>query len=604
MRLAGRASPLWTGIGWLFALFLLVILPGVSAGDQFSVKEGVFPVKSLKPHMRGTALTVFQGGKIEQFPVEILGVIAQRSAPNRLVLIKAVGDRVMKAGGVAAGMSGSPVYIDGKLLGAIGFGWKFGDHSMALVTPVEEMLKIPPMEGADVKSKGPHDGLGQTPKDASDHVVSQDQVGQDAASGAVSQDQGLSSPLLIGGVSPRYGRLIGERLSSRVSAPGGGEIVASGSSVLSPGASIGVALVVGDVSVGTLGTVTAVDKDKFLAFGHPFMGRGSVKFFATEASVVGVIPSLETPFKLGTLGGVIGTVLQDRAQGLYGRIGMMPQGNDYEIRFHDLDSGKEAVRRFKAVVDPFVSSLVVPPAVAGCVEDLWGRTGQGTGEVKITVEGRGMPEGWNRTNFFLSDSDLPEKIFQEFSMIHSMLPLNPFLPLEPLSFRLDVKVTQTPKVLYIEKVQVPKDRTFSPGEMIGVDVWLRPWRSKVEKRTFSVKIPADARGDVEVLVRGGGVGEMEQESIKEGRRSIESFEGLLRELSAAEASNEIIVEVLCRRSKDREREDSTKLLSEIKEQRVKEGSLKVLKTNYYVEGLLRVPLKMTAEGDKERGEEE
>ncbi|MCX7827795.1 MAG: hypothetical protein N2315_01110 [Thermanaerothrix sp.] len=574
-----------------------MLLPGVSCGDQFSVKEGVFPVKSLKPHMRGVAFTVFHGDKVEQFPVEILGVVAQRSAPNRLVLIKAIGDRIIKAGGVAAGMSGSPVYVNGKLLGAIGFGWEFADHSMALVTPAEEMLKIPPMQGAEIDRKKPHSEVGQAVSVVSGDVESRDVASRDLLPETLSRDQGLSSPLLIGGVSPRYGRLIGERVSSRVSAPAGTGLTASGRPSLSPGSSIGVALVVGDVSVGTIGTVTAVDRDKFLAFGHPFMGRGAVKFFATEASVVRVIPSLETPFKLGTLGGVIGTVLQDRPQGVYGRIGVMPQGNDYEIRFHDLDSGTRAVRRFKAVADPFVSSLVVPPAVAGCVEDLWGRTGQGTGEVTVTVEGAGVPGGWSRTNFFLSDSDLPDKIFQEFSLIHSMLPLNPFMPLEPLSFRLDVKVTQTPKVLYIEKVEVPKDRSFSPGEIIGVDVWLRPWRGKAEKRTFSVKIPADARGDVEVLVRGGGVAEMEQESIKEGRRSIESLEGLLRELSAEEANNEILVEVLCRRSKDREREDSTKLLSEIKEQRVKEGSLKVLKTNYYVEGLLRVPLKMAAEGE-------
>lgn len=584
-------------------VLLMLASAGVGRGDEFSVPGGIFPVEKLKPGMTGKALTVFRGRLVEPFNVEILGVLRQESAPNRLVLIRAIGDRVLKSGGIAAGMSGSPVYVEGKLLGAVGFGWEFGDHSMGLVTPAEEMLKIPGMERGKRVSSSSTVTEFHAPKDLKMDNADID-VEIPTSSDLGSPDRGLSSPLVIGGVSNRYSKVIGERLGLRFSASAGSQSVESQRRwVASPGSAMGVALLLGDVTVGSIGTVTAVDGDRFLAFGHPFLGRGGVNFFATDASVVGVIPSIQTPFKLGVLGELVGTVLQDRAQGIYGRLGIMPRGNDYQIIFHDVDTGVRRVRRFRAVADPFVASQVVPPAVAGCVEDLWGRTGQGTAEVSLTVEGRGLSEGWRRTNFFFSDSDLPQKIFDEFQAIHGMLPLNPFRELYPLSFKLEVKVTELPRLLYIERVEVPRDRTFSPGEMIGVDVWLRPWRGEPSKRTFSVKIPPDAKGDVEVMVRGGGIAEMEQESIKEGRRSIDSLEGLLRELSAKEANNEILVEVLCRRDRHREREDDVKLLSEIREERIKEGSLKVLKTNYYVEGLLRVPLRIEGEGGDSTSQE-
>ncbi|ACZ19047.1 hypothetical protein Taci_0814 [Thermanaerovibrio acidaminovorans DSM 6589] len=575
-------------LGFLVAVFISSC-PSLALADTFNVKGGILRVGDIKPSLKGVGLTVFQGRDIKPFDLDILGVLDQQEAPRRLVLVRAKGDLIGRSGGIAAGMSGSPVYVGGRLVGAVGFGWEFGDHRMGLVTPMEEMLKIPPMERGETpgveRLEGPMD--------------EEDGGARDVA--PESQDLALYSPLMIGGVSGRFAKRIAGGLSARQILPSGrNDTQLSRGPGFEPGSALGVALAVGDVTVGSIGTVTAVDGDKFLAFGHPFLNRGTVRFFATDASVVGVIPSLQTPFKLGSLGAVVGTVMQDRPQGIYGRVGVFPPFNEYHIHFTDVDSGKSAVRRFRAVTDPFVASSVITPAVAGCVEDLWGRSGQGTGEVRMTIEGGGLKEPWSRTNFFSSPSDLVEAMFKEFDVIHTLLPVNPFRKISPMTVKLDVKVTELPKVLYLERVEVPKDRTFNPGELIGVDVWLRPWRGKPQKRTFNVKIPADAKEPVEVVVRGGGIGEREQESIKMGRRSIDSLDALLREISALEANNEIVVEVLSGREKDREEE--TRLLSEIKADLTKEGSMRVLKTNYYVDGFLRVPLKMGTKDGEDAGD--
>ena len=599
-----------------FCLLSLFLFVSAAGAEEFLLpKEDLFPVSRLVRGMKGVARTAVRGRQVETFDVEILGVLPQTGHPRNLVLIRASGPLIERTGGIAAGMSGSPVYVKGRLVGAIGYGWGFSDHRLGLVTPAEDLLRIPrwpdrtpafspaPVVSSDVSpspSPGPSSG-DRTPP------VSGDQ-GDGPASGDLPE---LAAPLLVQGLGDRSAAELGALLGRPWVAGGASGAAPPGLSgkTFEPGSPVGVLLAWGDVTVGSIGTVTAVDRNgRFLAFGHPFLNRGAVSFPVSAAEILDVVPSLESPFKIGNLGPLAGTLNQDRAEGISGRFGVLPPASEYSLRFEDVDTKRKELRRFQVVPDPFLRGKIAPLAMAGCLEDLWGRRGQGTGKVEIRFEGGGLARPWSRTNLFFSQTDLATEMLKEFALIHEALPLNPFQEIRPLGVHLRVEVTESPRVLTIERIEMPEDRTYSPGEKVAVTVTLRPWRKPPQKRVFQMRIPPKMRGRGEVVVRGGGIAEPEQESLQEGWRSIDSLAALIKELDAKEANQEIVVEIrgdLRKDSRDQggEKDTGSKLLSEIKEERLKEGSLKVLRTNYYVEGLLRKSLTIRAPKKAAAGED-
>ena len=601
----GHKKGIWGGALLLLSLVLWGLLPaGFGAADPFVPPEGVFPVSQVVRGMKGVGRTAVLGRKVESFDVEVLGVLPQKDRPRNLILIRASGPLIDRTGGIAAGMSGSPVYLKGRLLGAIGYGWGFSDHRLGLVTPAEDLVtltgwpdRIPSFRPAPVvpSAEGTPSSADRVPASADRRApipVSPDRVEPAPESG----DLTLAAPLLVQGVSAPYAERLGALFGRPWTSGGGGSASASGGAGrFEPGSPVGVLLIWGDVTLGSIGTVTAVDRQgRFLAFGHPFLNRGAVAFPVSAAQIVDVVPSLESPFKLGTLGPLAGILTQDRAEGVSGRWGALPPATEYSLKFDDVDTGRSFLRRFQIVVDPFLRGKIAPLALGGCMESLWGRQGQGTGKLEIRLEGGGLPQPWTRTNLFFSDKDLIGALLQEFALIHEALPLNPFQEIRPLGVHLRAEVTETPRILGIERIDLPEDRTFAPGEQLAVTVTLRPWRKPPQKRVFQLRVPPKATGSAEVVVRGGGIAEPEQESLQEGWRSIDSLQALLRELDAKEANQEIVAEIRAGQPKEAPGGEGrgSKLLSEIRQERIREGALRILRTNYYVEGLLRKPLKL------------
>jgi hypothetical protein len=242
------------------------------------------------------------------------------------------------------------------------------------------------------------------------------------------------------------------------------------------------------------------------------------------------------------------------------------------------------------VYDPFLISEVTPGAVMGLLDDLWGRLGEGTIQFTFTVEGGGFPGRFSMRNVFFSDKDTAQTLAKEIKSLVSVFALNRFQEVRPLGFHLDVEVTRLPKILYIENLEVEK-RSVKPGDEIPIKVTLRPYRGEAQVRNFSLRVPEGTSGRCEVVVRGGGIAEPEQRSLYEGWRSISSMAQLLKELEAKESNDQIIIELLryegTGRGVDSEIEEEPELVSEMKEKRMKEGSLRVFRSSYYVEGLLR-----------------
>ncbi|MDO9508821.1 MAG: SpoIVB peptidase S55 domain-containing protein [Thermovirgaceae bacterium] len=593
----------------ILILFLFLILylatAGVAFAAKFSVPGGIMPVEALREGMKGTAFTVVKGDAVVSFPVTILSVLPSPDSPRNLILIRASGPVIEKTGGIAAGMSGSPVFIDGKLIGAIGYGWNFSEHETGLVTPIEEMAEIwkwpdrvPVIIPLDLNLTDPVSGDAGLPENDQPDVLPD--------SGDTIKKE-LSAPLLGMGYSARSAKRIGEILGSPVvMLPGdirGVAVPVEYDPVLKPGEAVSVLVAWGDVSLAAIGTLTAVSSDGlFLAFAHPFTSRGAVAFPLARAWIHEVIPSIEAPFKIGTPGSIIGIVTQDRPQAIGGRIGQFAPVMDVSLKFADVDSGEKSFKRFKTAYDPFLMTKVIPEMLIGLVDNVWGRTGEGSAKITLKIEGGGLADGWQRTNLFFSSTDIGKDLFSEFSDLVDAISLNPFYEIMPLGIHLDVEITSDPRVVLIEDVNLSK-KIVPPGGSFDVEITLRPFRKEPVIQKLTLRAPDDSEGLCEVVVRGGGIEEPGQESIEQGWRTIRSLQELLGEFSAMETNDEVVAEIRTFRllveddpaAMEEEEESQRKLLSQIKEEKIKEGSMKSYRSNYYVDGLLRRMIRVVPE---------
>lgn len=601
---------------------LLALSTGVSFAE-FVPTDPIMPISQVRPGMRGEARTVIRGTEVVRFPVEVLDVIRRNTAPRNLILIRASGPVIEETGGIAAGMSGSPVYIGGKLVGAIGYGWNFSRHDMGLVTSIEDMValwdnveRIPSFDPAPIIPDAP-----ATPKEA---AASEDvKQSEPDETDTVSDDLVFpaNAPLFVSGVSTRMAESIGQMLGSSVSPLGGtffGSDSGSGSgreinlgdrskrakydAKPKPGQAIGASLVWGDIEVSAIGTLTAIDKDgRFMAFAHPFVSQGATSAALMEARIARVIPGVANPFKLGTTGDIIGIVTQDRPQGIGGYVGRFAPAASFTVNMTDVDAGRNFRRRFQMVQDKFMISNLAGTAIVGCVEDLWGRRGGGSAKVTATFSGSALLEGWKRTNVFVSEKDVVAEMLKEFNLLTQLFAVNQFQELRPFGVDVTLEMTEEPRVLYIEDVKIPSE-TFRPGETVSFDITLRPWRKAPFVRTYSLKIPEKVTGICELLVRGGGIAEENAEYMEAAWRSISSLPILLNELDAKETNDQIVLEIRgqealetqIQRARQGNPEDlmNDKLKSEIRAEKVEEGSMRIVRTNYYVDGIIHKLIKV------------
>jgi len=273
------------------------------------------------------------------------------------------------------------------------------------------------------------------------------------------------------------------------------------------------------------------------------------------------------------------------------------------LALKDLDTGGErVVKNFRVVCDAFLSARLLAGIYSELVDEQWGRKGEGTAAVTLRVDGRGMTDGWTRSNVFFSDSDIGRAVVGESAAIIDTIMLQPFRDIYPIGFRLDVSVTREPKVLFIEDVEVVSEA--SPGDTLDVLVTLRPWRRAPVKKQFELTIPKDATGSCELLVRGGGTNSLGQIALDGGWMSIDGFERLLTEINASDANNELILELLhdqaggntrpgSRKSQAELVQEEKEFLSDTKSRRIKEGTLKISRSDYYVDGLIRRLINLT-----------
>ena len=553
----------------LFALIFIFIFNGTSFAEKFIPEQPVMSASDLKSGMAGYALTVLKGTEPVKIPVKIVSVISEKpgTSMREKILIKFTGKNKL-----SQGMSGSPVFIKNKLIGAIRSGWDNTDQSFAMVTPIDAMCAV----FNNDNNKAENEKL---------------------------KTFNLSAAGLNANSLSNLSKVLGLNINQGISANSGSLEIQN--SNFKPGDAIAALLVWGDVEVSAAGTVTATSKDgKFLAFGHDFLGRGRVSYPAATAFVHETVDSYSFPFKLVSPLNINGIITQDREAAIGGAVGIFPQSFEAGLRFKNLDTGKQNNYKFRVVPDEFLSAKLIEEVYKGLLTEAWGRKGQGTMKINLRIEGPGnFQNGFARSDIFFSDEDIAGEALKDSIEIIDTYMTQPFNEIMPSGFVLTVEATQQPKILRIENVEVPD--FAKPGEEIEVKIKLRQWRNEIIEKVFKLKIPENSSGVVEVVARGGGVESMHQIAIEEGLKTIDSLGRLLTEFKAADANNDLIIElntdtlgeaiknVLSKNKNGNESSgedflpEELEFLSETKERRIKEGNLKIFSSDYVIDGMMR-----------------
>ena len=310
---------------------LLMAASFVQAADPPTI-----PLDQIKPGMAGVGYTIFAGDQIEKFDLEVLGILPNLIGPRQSIILVQLKGAHVEHTGVVAGMSGSPVYIDGKLAGALSlkFG-QFNKEPLAGVTPIQDILSMPtgdPLPGARMADgSGPLNS--QDVVEASllsprmeDRYPLPSQWARVAGASGGAFLQPIASPLVLSGFTPAaLRRFAGDwEAYGMMATPGGSAEPQANDAQIAAGDMISMVLVQGDLSMNAACTVTAVTDDRVYACGHPLFGLGGVRMPMARGRVVTTLASAMDSTKIVNAGGVIGTLTQDRLTSVMGRMGPPP----------------------------------------------------------------------------------------------------------------------------------------------------------------------------------------------------------------------------------------------------------------------------------------
>lgn len=365
------------------------------------------PLAEVKEGMRGTAKTVFRGNVSEEFNVEILGVVPGAIGPRQDLIVGRISGGAADRTAVFAGMSGSPVYINGRLVGAISYNFPFAREPICGITPIEQMIAI-------FERKQPAKATASEPRAVSFAELASTSwkpvfPRQPASTGALlagasgnaammavagQSFQPIATPMTFTGFSQETLSLFAPQLIQAgllpVSAVGGTARITAlkkaDDTTLRGGDSVSMQLTRGDYSLAASGTVTYRDGDKIYAFGHPFLGLGTSDLPMSESHVVTVIPSLNSSFKLAVPDAMVGSMTQDRATGVYGRLGQAPKMIPVKLNVQT-SRGQTETLEFEVVKDELLTPLLLNMTVFNALVSQERGLGESmvelTGEIRI-----------------------------------------------------------------------------------------------------------------------------------------------------------------------------------------------------------------------------
>jgi len=529
---------------FFFSLFFSLLL------FHFSLRAAILPLKEIQPGMKGKGLSVFQGKTVEEFEVEILGVL-HNIQPQRNIILARLKSPTIDKTGVLSGMSGSPVYVNGKLIGAVAISFPYAKEPIAGITPIEEMMAIQ-SQTLPKSSFAPRVSFRKYLylKDLLDFYQDVFPVSQISSLDGKALSL-LHPPLIFSGFSAQVFNKIKPYFAQMGFSP-----ILSGSSGqelkiltppemrLKPGDAVGVQLVSGDLNISAVGTVTLVDGNTVLAFGHPLYNLGAVDYAMTKAEVLAVVPSVSASFKLAEVGALIGRFTQDRTAGVVGEVGRMPHFVPVNV---SLFSAKGELKEFKLkIVD---DKILTPLYLNVALLSLLSSEERAVGDLSLEMRGNIYLENGRDIkledlfsgNFDASINDLSGLL----TAVVYFLTNNEFKDLSIHKIDLKIRASEQVKYSYLEKVWLDKYDVF-PGERIQVKVYTRNFRGQSVLQEVGLMAPPLPAGSEFYLIVADALAMQQIELAQYKTRGFmpRSLTHLLRVLSNLRKNNRIYFKIM------------------------------------------------------------
>ncbi|HJW09436.1 MAG TPA: SpoIVB peptidase S55 domain-containing protein, partial [Holophagaceae bacterium] len=479
------------------ALVLLLGTP-LAAQQGPAVVPSTMPVSEVHAGMKGYGRTVFQGGKIERFEFEVIGV-QKNSAPGRSrILVRASGGPLADSG-IVAGMSGSPCYIDGRLVGALSSGFAYEKQPIGGITPIQEMLDqlrdFPDLPGSRTPLVLPKIEPPKVLKSALNGQMIPLSTLMDGA------EPGLS-PIPIGG-SP-----LGESAQSLwsglpvrfMAAPALSPAAGEQASPIEPGGMVAINLVQGDLDLSASGTITYMDHKRLLLFGHPMFNLGAVDLPLWSASVATVVPSYASSFKLAVPVAPIGALRLDRGAGVAGLMGAEARMVPLRIGLN-LGGKKTFNYRFEVMDHPYLTPLLTATVLAQTLDSQV----RGLGVQSLSLQGNIKIAGQQPIEIENVIADLNSQRMAQFvaGMLQALC-LNPFEHPVFEGISLTIKAEERLDLTGIAGVRVLKGRA-KRGQSLPVLVTLQNIQGVRENATLNIPIPLSAAPGKATLMVGDGL---------------------------------------------------------------------------------------------------
>ncbi|WLD82716.1 SpoIVB peptidase S55 domain-containing protein [Selenomonas dianae] len=545
----------------LFALAVNFYAPSVHAMPP------ILPYSEVTAGMQGTAYTVLDAsGEIRAFPVEILGGMEGGKGDQRMIMARTGGDFIEQVGGVLQGMSGSPVYVDGRLVGALSAGMKDLSPYTFFITPIEDMTPLWSMpdtknqtnidtvdlvkaveerkkaeekrrlrerekafakmsrdereaEWRDMiaalngeKAEGTAanaDESAPTNDDAAartDNSAAEDTAAQSADA---SEEKAYFFTRGFNGAGLRY-------LQDKLPMHGASLLPLSGSgaatklytrydAALTGGQPVGVALVYGDFSVGATGTVTAVDGKKVLAFGHSFLHKGNVNYFMTDADVVGTIAGQSNGVKIANIGSVIGRIHQDRETGVAGVLGTFPTSVPVQIHVKDNALGKEETFGAHIAYDEELLPILSGSVAYAAMSRVSDALGSSTARVRFAIRTNAYEGGvFERRNMYYSAADVGQIAVTELLQAMNLIVTNAEQESDVIDVNVDVELDGERQTALLLSA-APDKTSVKPGDTVMFQTKIRPYRKAEETLSIPYTVPkTQPAGTLHLDIRGGG----------------------------------------------------------------------------------------------------
>jgi hypothetical protein len=587
-------------------IFILLILFG--SGINLAYGQSLFmPISEIEPGMKGIGKTVFHGTQIETFQVDIIDIVKGDGGISHFILANLSGDKIKESGGISEGMSGSPVYIDDRLIGAVSFAWEMSEHNLCLVTPIQEMLRIfnLPYDNSYITSQEYkiNNSLYFSRKKANKIIVKNSVKNSNFSELADREEiifYPIVSPIIVSGIKGRTFDRLSSSLKKYNLMPIQGtgfnenidvnfqEVGERPSNKIEAGSAIGIQLARGDVNIISIGTVTYREGDKVLALGHPFLKKGEVSFLLSEVYIYHSFPNMVMPFKLGAPLNLVGKIVQDREVGILGILNSYPRIIPLKIQVTNINTELSYQTGVQIINDYDLLESLVSNITVQAIDNALDRIGLGTAQVEIEIKSEREGQELFRKNMYYSSDDIAIQVITEIPEIIDLIVNNYFEMVNLTEINIDIKIDNKKKIGKIEEIAL-ENSSIKPGDYLEAMIKIRPFRGDLIEKTMTIQIPSDTLpGEALLMVNGGGeLGNQQEEFIDSIKKDYKNLEEIFKDISDRPRGNQIIGEVIiysdeftseeeaCEDDLKKKEEEEDLIISKIETDMVIEGYLEV-----------------------------